>query len=121
MTRVFRISATLLFFALSGCATDPLATEPPDSPAVRGRSWARARCAGCHNVEVSGPSSNPAAPPFRRFGLSARTELVRLFTGQISSVDPHAMPQTTLTPGQAEDILAYLNQLQPTGRERRRP
>lgn len=83
---------------------------PPDEAAVRGRTFAERRCAGCHNIGADdGPPDE--GPPFRRLaGRYDSASLARRFA-QVSAHGVDRMPPITFTRREQEDLLAYVQTL----------
>jgi mono/diheme cytochrome c family protein len=111
--------AAILSLFLAGCAaqgaTPPLywgAGRQLTAPEERGRAFAYRRCGGCHNV---GPDDGEPrdGPAFKK--------LVRLYTPmslerRFAEVNDHgtdAMPPITFSRSEAEDLLAYVETLDP--------
>jgi len=104
-------AASLLLAGFLEMAFAPRPSQAaPDT--VAGRHIAQ-RCKSCHSVGVKGASPNPAAPPFRT--LSQRYPLENLQEALVEGIivgHASGMPQTKLTPRQAEDFLRYLKAIQ---------
>ncbi len=116
------LATGLLAFALSGCATDNDAPQPPEavyaSPvgsASLSGNLVRLKCAGCHAVEAAGDSPMKAAPPFREMG---RTYPVRDLQEALAEglVTAHpAMPQIELEASDVANVIAWLESVSGTG------
>ena len=104
-------AVSLLLAGFRGMALAPRPSQAAPDPVV-GRHIAQ-RCKACHSVGVKGASPNPAAPPFRT--LSQRYPLENLQEALVEGIivgHASGMPQTKLTPRQAEDFLRYLKAIQ---------
>jgi mono/diheme cytochrome c family protein len=100
-------AAALVFFSMTGASwTQELSLEE------RGQALVARMCGQCHAINLSGASSHPAAPPFRRLGdqidLDAFSERLRegLFTGHSD------MPQIRMSREDARAVSAYLRAVQ---------
>ena len=84
------------------------------SNAARGLKIAQRNCAACHAVGRTGASANPKSPPFRtlaqRYPLSELEE--SLGEGIMVSHEGPEMPAFEFSPGQIEDLMAYLGAIQ---------
>lgn len=106
--RLTALRAALLIVALT--AARALAEDA--TPAERGRVLLTRMCGHCHAVGPAGPSTHPAAPPFRRLDrrldLDTFHERLRqgLFTGH------RDMPQFRLSRQEARAAQAYLRTIQ---------
>jgi mono/diheme cytochrome c family protein len=73
-----------------------------------GRRLAEARCVPCHAVAPGQQSGTSQAPPFavvaRKFAQNPQTLAFALR-------DPHPRMNVTLTPGEMDDVAAYINSL----------
>jgi mono/diheme cytochrome c family protein len=97
-----------------------VAPRPPGADTVaRGRQLAIKACASCHAVERGGSSAVARAPGF------ATTEMQHVagLDGRVADLTRsghYGMPPVRLEPGQAEDLVAYIESLSSPGQDRRR-
>ncbi len=107
----FHFAASLLFSAvlIFALLAPPALANGPNVAA--GRAFAEAKCAECHAVAATGDSPKAEAPPFRRlderFPVAALAEAL---AEGITTGHP-AMPEFTLTPGEIDDFIAFLESL----------
>lgn len=81
-------------------------------PAIeRGHDLVQGRCSGCHAVEATGESPNPASPPFRKLGARYPLENLEEAFAEGAYVGHAEMPNFTLDPLQVSDLVAYLKAL----------
>ena len=108
MFRIAVISVSVL--ALGACAAVGLRRHAPPTPASRGHAVAVRACAACHAVEPGGASRSARAPAFGSLemrhtaGLEGRVEA-------LTRVGHYAMPPIRLSPGEAGDLVAYIESL----------
>lgn len=117
LTRTVIAAMTL---ACAGCsaartaesAPSPFAAAEPTLASVeRGRAMSAEKCGGCHAVGRTGESAMAAAPPLRDIAdLYPPTQLQESFGEGVMTGHP-AMPQFELSPGQINDLIAYLETL----------
>jgi cytochrome c len=95
------VAATLVAFAGGAWAQDARDTT--------GHAILAGKCARCHNIETSGGSPHPQAPPFRT--LSQRYPVERLAEALAEGiVTGHPdMPQFAFSPKEIDAILTYLD------------
>ena len=81
---------------------------------ARGLKIAQRNCAACHAVGRTGASANPKSPPFRtlaqRYPLRELEE--SLGEGIMVGHEGPEMPAFEFSPGQIEDLMAYLGAIQ---------
>jgi cytochrome c len=90
-----------------------------DSPSLdRGHALVQQNCAGCHAIEPTGRSPNPRSPPFRT--LHTRYPIEDLAESMSEGLlNAHTgMPAFQFSNGEADDIMAYLTELQTRPRPR---
>jgi mono/diheme cytochrome c family protein len=81
----------------------------------RGQAFAEEHCAICHAVGRGGSSPYAPAPPFRTLHLKYDVaNLAEAFAEGIivSHNGPRQMPQFMLSPGEIDDLIAYLKSLE---------
>lgn len=95
----------------SGVASAKSLFSRPDAAVVRGHVVAQRECAGCHAIEKSGASLNPAAPPFRDIRVRYNeTSLQREFEA-IREVGHYEMPPKPIPLADGRDLIAYIESL----------
>jgi mono/diheme cytochrome c family protein len=78
---------------------------------LRGRTFARQTCAGCHSVERAGLSPDRRAPPFRTFaGRYVGVSLQRKLT-EIAETGHYDMPALLVHSDEVDDIVSYVDSL----------
>ncbi|HEX7761202.1 MAG TPA: c-type cytochrome [Caulobacteraceae bacterium] len=98
--------------SLAGCATPgPEATWPVGPQAQAGGAFVARSCAGCHAVGVSGASTDPAAPPFRRLAATRSPAALAEALGKVAEHGHVQMPPIYTTQDERTNVLAYLAQL----------
>jgi mono/diheme cytochrome c family protein len=86
-----------------------LAASPAE---LRGKTFARNRCAQCHSIDRVTRSPLKIAPPFRTLHLRYPVEdLAEAFAEGIYTGHP-TMPGFELDPDQINDLLSYLKTLE---------
>ncbi len=99
--------ALAIFAALTGPAV------AQDGRIQRGRVFVQTHCAGCHAIGRTGVSPLTAAPPFRDLHKRYPVEnLAEAFAEGIVTGHP-SMPEFRLDATQINDLLAYLESLEP--------
>ena len=78
----------------------------------RGRAYARAHCARCHAIGLSGATRFRSAPPFRTLHLRYPIETLGEALAEGIVTGHAAMPQFELDPEQIHDLLSYLKTLE---------
>jgi len=104
-------SATL---ALAACGKEK--QEAPRGDAASGRAIAERNCQSCHAIGPEGPSPVAAAPPFRDLVKRWPAENLAEALGegiQVAHNGNVQMPEFELEPEQVDDLIAYLQTLQP--------
>jgi mono/diheme cytochrome c family protein len=100
--------AVVLMFAAGAVAAAPA----PGAPESRGHILVQRYCAGCHAVNPTGKSPNPAAPAFRNLNERYRIDdLGEALAEGILTGHP-AMPQFVFPPDDIKAILRYLKSIQ---------
>lgn len=100
---VFAIAAALWLTSPIACAGD----------LEKGEALVRTNCMPCHAIGRIGDSPHPDAPPFRRLSQRYPVEsLAEALAEGISTGHPD-MPEFVGTPDQIEEIIAYLESIQP--------
>lgn len=80
--------------------------------ADRGQALARANCARCHAIGMTGESRLPAAPAFRDLHRRYPVEQLAEAFAEGISTGHGAMPEFQLAPAQINDLIAYLKTLE---------
>jgi mono/diheme cytochrome c family protein len=104
--------------ALAACAVAP---EPPalpglrplatlDAAQARGHDFAVRRCAGCHTVGLDDGGAGDG-PTFRKLALRYNPISLERRFAQVSQHGFDRMPPVAFTPGEAADLIAYVNSL----------
>ena len=100
--------AVVLTFAAGSVPAAPA----PGGPESRGHILVQRYCAGCHAVNPTGKSPNPAAPAFRTLNERYRIDdLGEALAEGILTGHP-AMPQFIFPPDDIQAILRYLKSIQ---------
>lgn len=100
--------------ALASCATPPKGPPPPLSPAAeRGLQFVTRSCAGCHAVGGGGHSANVVAPPFASVRMRHTAIGLERSLAQIAREGHGDMPPIYMTPAEMQDIVAYIESLEP--------
>ncbi len=106
-----RLAAGLALLGLVGaCAAQPQ-QRPPGDPEV-GRKEVQALCSGCHSIEKTGDSPNPAAPPLRHILSQYNPRSLANDLENAVHIAHKDMPQFFLADQHGEDIVAYLVTIQ---------
>ena len=79
-----------------------------------GRAIAATNCAACHAIDRSGASPYPKAPPFRTLGRSYPVEDLAESLAEGIVTGHRNMPQYQLSAADADDLIAYLQGIQPS-------
>jgi cytochrome c len=81
--------------------------------ATRGEALAKTNCAQCHALGARGASSNPKAPPLREIARRYDPDNLQeaLTEGITVGHEGVAMPEFVFSPGEADDIIAYLRRI----------
>ncbi len=122
LVRRISILSLLLVAACAPVAPPrPASAAPPvalaSSPVERGKALVEARCSACHAVGTSGDSPVSPAPPFRTLGQRYPVaNLQEAFAEGISTGHPK-MPEIVLEAQQVNDLIAYLESLQPAAKK----
>lgn len=107
---IFIISAAML----AGCSDD--IQEPPVGDAAAGRVIAERSCRSCHAIGPDDESTIPVAPPFREIVRRWPPENLAEALGegiQVAHPGSVQMPEFELEPQEIDDLIAYLQTLQP--------
>ena len=115
---VNRLATTLLIFlflAIGASAQDPKKT----SAILHGEGLAKANCAKCHEIGLSGKSPNPDAPPFWKFSSYRSVTLIGWELMNEDWGEHRTMPQFNVSVEQVRDILEWIRWVQPDARGRR--
>jgi mono/diheme cytochrome c family protein len=99
-----------LALALLCCSAGAVVAQ--GTRAERGQALARANCARCHAIGMSGESRLPAAPAFRDLHRRYPVEQLAEAFAEGISTGHAAMPEFQFTPAQINDLIAYLKTLE---------
>jgi mono/diheme cytochrome c family protein len=87
-----------------------LASAAADAEMVeRGRIIAETFCAQCHATGATGASPLPGAPPFRTFKERWPVEVLAEALAEGLTTGHPEMPTVTMTPGEIDAFLGYLD------------
>ena len=102
---------------LGGLPTNFQAAQArPLDPAVdRGWDLAQHRCVECHAVRPGRESSEGAAPPFRVLQLRYNEISLAKRIFAVSQGEHAGMPPMALTEAERQDLVAYIESLDPEG------
>lgn len=104
------VLAAAVLFAAGQAMAAPAA--PAAGPEVRGHILVQRYCAGCHAVNPTGKSPNPAAPAFRTLNERYKIDdLAEALAEGILTGHP-AMPEFRFPPNDIDAILRYLKSIQ---------
>jgi len=93
-------------------ATGLAAAASAGAPESRGHVLVQRYCAGCHAVNPTGKSPNPAAPPFRSLNERYKIDdLGEALAEGILTGHP-AMPEFRFPPEDVDAVLRYLKSIQ---------
>ena len=109
---LLHVSALMLGFIV---ALAPPVQAQQTGNVKRGQAFAEEHCATCHAVGRGGSSPYAPAPPFRTLHLKYDVaDLAEAFAEGIivSHNGPRQMPQFMLSPGEIDDLIAYLKSLE---------
>jgi mono/diheme cytochrome c family protein len=111
MTMTSQTARTIL--ALVACALAHAARAEDAESIERGRAMVTERCARCHAIDKSSASPHKSAPPFWTLGARYPIEdLEEAFAEGIVVGHPD-MPNFEFSASEINDILAFLESLQP--------
>lgn len=100
--------------ALTACATPQPGPTPALSPAAeRGLQFVTRSCGGCHAVGYGGHSANAVAPPFASVRMRQTAIGLERSLAQISREGHGEMPPIYMTAAEMQDIVAYIESLEP--------
>lgn len=107
-------SKAILRGAVAACLALLPSTLAAQGDVERGRAMADRLCARCHAIAGPGPSPVQQAPLFSQFERKWPVEyLAEAFAeGIATGHGPVRMPQFVFTPGEIDDLLAYLKSVQ---------
>ena len=101
----------LVLLAASGAAT--AAENPLPASQARGHALAAGVCAACHGVEATGNSPKAKAPPFHILAGRYVPLTLQRHLATIAETGHSAMPQINVHADEVQDIVAYINSLEP--------
>ena len=97
-----------------------IAEEKPDvSALLHGEGLAKANCARCHSIGLTGESPNKDAPPFRTFSSYRSVTLIGWELMNEDWGEHRKMPQFEITVKQVRDILDWIRWVQPIAHGKR--
>jgi cytochrome c len=110
-----RIIAAAAILVLSACAQTQAVpqTVAAADQIEAGRRIAELYCSSCHAIGAAGESRNPVAPPFRTLSRNYPVNALGEAFAEGILVGHRDMPEFTLEPDQIDDLLAYLESIQP--------
>jgi cytochrome c len=82
-----------------------------DSQIEQGRILVQANCARCHNLEKTGDSPSPPAPPFRVISKMYKASDIEEALVEGIVVGHPAMPEFEMTGEQAAAVAAFIDSL----------
>lgn len=115
MRRTSVVLALVLSAGLSGCVSSPPAPEPQplSAAAERGRSFALRACGGCHALGSGRQSANAVAPSFATIRMRHTSLALERALADIAREGHGEMPPIYMTAGEIEDLVAYVESLEP--------
>ncbi len=102
--------AVLLALSAGGAAAGEVTAD--EDQVARGLEIARAACADCHAIGVSGASLEPKAPPFRELGRKYPVDDLEEALAEGVVVGHPGMPQVQMNEADIGAFLAYLKTVQ---------
>lgn len=81
--------------------------------AAAGRHIAEIYCARCHAIGAEGESTHPMSPPFRTLSRAYPINALQEAFAEGILVGHPDMPEFQLEPAQIDDLLAYIQSIQP--------
>jgi len=120
MRRTSVVLALVLGVGLSGCVSSPPAPEPQplSAAAERGRSFALRACGGCHALGSGRRSANAVAPSFATIRMRHTSLALERALADIARQGHGEMPPIYMTAGEIDDLVAYVESLEPMARGR---
>lgn len=109
LARAAAVTSTTAVFAAAFAATG-LAQQDPRI--ARGRQFAEANCAMCHQIDRFGESPLAIAPPFRTLHERYPVEDLEEALAEGVVTGHPTMPQVSLDSAQIADFIAYLKTLE---------
>ena len=107
------LAAALL--ALTACAHEKsAAVAPTRGDAAEGHRLAEVYCARCHAIGLTGESTHPMSPPFRELSRAYPINALEEAFAEGVLVGHPDMPEFQLEPAQIDDLLAYIQSIQPS-------
>lgn len=112
-----------LLAQLAACATpqaegaESTSTSHASNASISaGRDIAQTNCSSCHATGAQGDSPNPASPPFRTLSRRYPIETLAESFAEGIFVGHPVMPEFQLDPAAVDDLIAYINSVQPAER-----
>ena len=81
--------------------------------AERGRQVAERVCAACHAITAQDDSPLAMAPPFKTLRMRYNPISMERHIGALASAGYYGMPPQRLSPGEAEEVAAYIDTVGP--------
>ena len=120
---VMRLSNGLSAVALAcgllvgGCAHETMTAQAAPThvsgDVTEGRRIAEVYCARCHAIGAEGESTHPLSPPFRTLSRAYPVNALQEAFAEGILVGHPDMPEFQLEPAQIDDLLAYIQSIQP--------
>lgn len=104
-----------LVFGLTACVHDEPAVQAwrASGDEAEGRHIAEIYCARCHAIGAEGESTHPMSPPFRTLSQAYPINALQEAFAEGILVGHPDMPEFQLEPAQIDDLLAYIQSIQP--------
>ena len=103
----------LVLILLAAPAAATAGENPLPASQARGHAVARNVCATCHAVETKGASPNSKAPPFRALAGRHVPLTLQRRLADIAETGHYDMPPINLHADEVQDVVAYINSLEP--------
>jgi cytochrome c len=107
------VRTTGIAVGLIGVLASGAASAQPSPAEQRGLTFVRVHCAQCHAIDKVSASPLAAAPPFRDLHLRFPIESLRRSLSEGIVANHPSMPQFRLEADQVNDVIAFLQSLQP--------
>jgi cytochrome c len=107
------VRATGIALCLVGLLAGGAASAQQSPAEQRGLTFVRVHCAQCHAIDKVSASPLVAAPPFRDLHLRYPVESLRRPLSEGIVANHPSMPQFRLEADQVNDVIAFLQSLQP--------
>lgn len=103
----------LVLILLAAPAVATAGENPLPASQARGHALARNVCSACHAVETKGASPNAKAPPFRALAGRHVPLTLQRRLADIAETGHYDMPPINLHADEVQDVVAYINSLEP--------